>query len=138
MNSVAEDIKDLLVAQGTGTYAGTDDNAWAIFIVEEPPRPNQTITLYNTTSRDQGIKNSAKPYLGSGFQVRVRGVTDASTYAKAREVLEFLDRRAAFSASGAAYNRIVTTEKEPLFLTQDENHRFVYVFNGIAHRRATG
>jgi len=138
MNPVSEDIKDKLVELGIGTYAAT--TGWGIFTVEEPDKPDTAITIYNTPGRAPGYyaNRSLAPTHYSNFQVRVRGTTDATTWAKLEEVMDGLSQIGHFDiVTGAEtmhYANILMTT-EPIFLEKDEERkRFIWVANFIAFR----
>lgn len=142
MNPVSEDMKDLLVAAGIGTFAST--SAWGIYTNEEPKTPNQCITIYDVPGpRPDYYMNSAKkPLLNPMFQVRVRSLTYLEGWNKHRAIAVVLDRRARFDASGAEsgdsdvqYQSITKTTSDPQYLGKDDNNRFLWVWTYQAFRR---
>jgi len=138
MNPVSEDVKDKLVTAGVGVYAAT--TGWGIFTVVEPDKPATTITIYNTPGRPPGYyaDRSLPPTHYSGFQTRVRGTTDATTWAKLEEVINTLSQIGHFDiVTGAETmhyaNILMTTEPIPLE-KDEERKRFIWVANFIAFR----
>lgn len=88
MNPPSQDIKDILVTAGIGTFAAT--SGWAIYVARQPDQPDTTITLYDTGGTpleglcDQEIDNFT-------FQVKVRANGYQAAYAKFQEIEEELN-----------------------------------------------
>lgn len=89
MKSPAMDLKDVLVTASIGTFAGTSESAWNIYIGFEPISPPKTITIYDTGGDDP---NAAYLLDFPTIQIRVRGPKDGyqETYSKAWDVKEAL------------------------------------------------
>lgn len=64
-NPPSEDIKDILVTAGLGTFEAT--SGWSINIAKEPNSPNQAITLY-----DKGGASPNPKFLLDEPTVRIR------------------------------------------------------------------
>lgn len=134
MNPVCEDIKDLLVGKGVGEFAKSTPSEWGIFTMEEPPSPNNVITIYQIPGTVQKIINKNNPHFGSGFQVRVRGEEALMAHAKAEECRKVLDRIGRFDVGDVEYDNI-SIDDEPVFLFKDSKSRLIYILNGTAFRQ---
>lgn len=69
--NVLEDLKDKLVADGIGTFAGTLENGWNIYLNDAPDSPDQIILLSVSGSWQE--PNAKWAYDYPTVQVRVRG-----------------------------------------------------------------
>ena len=83
MQSPADLLKDILVADGEGVFAAT--SGWGIYIGDEPDQPDTSITLYDTGGQAPNPK-FALDY--PTVQIRIRGSKGAyqAAYDKARTV----------------------------------------------------
>lgn len=134
MTRLEADIKDKLVEKGLGVFGGGSPTEYGIYILEEPPKPNNVITVYQIPGTVQKIMNKPNPFFSSGFQVRVRGNTNADPYDKAEECRKALDRIGRFRVKNVNYDNI-SIDDEPVFLLKDVNSRLVYILNGTAFRQ---
>ena len=132
MNEIAEDIKDLLEGDGIGVFASTKDSEWSIQTTEEPPTPNNTITIYNTGGRLLKYHDVA-PKESPTFQLRVRGPDTLTTSAKLEQCCVALRRRGLFTLNGAKYKNIFQDGLK-IPLAKDGNGRFIWVANFTAFR----
>jgi len=134
MNPVTIDLKDILEANGVGTFGAT--NGWGIYIGFEPETPDTTITLYDTGG------GSPLPNLLLDFptiQTRIRGsVGDyEATYQKALEVRDVLLGLPSQTINGTLYDG-VWANSDIIYLTRTKD-RPVFVINWrIAREPATG
>lgn len=122
MNPPSVDIKDLLVAAGLGVFGGT--SGWAIYIGNEPDKPDTTITLYDLPG--------AEPDYAAGIeypaiQVRVRGAPAAylAAYERARQVRDMLLSMHKTPLGGALYSAWMETDVA--HLDTDESQRPIFV-----------
>ena len=129
MNPVSEDIKDLLVAEGLGSDAGTDD--WAIYRSQEPDTPNKVVTIYDTGGPPPGyvyrvvVPETQYPT----FQIRVRGEDYTEVYEKIEAIKDYLNTVTGwFVDTATEYGRPFQTS-EIISLGKDENGRSVLVVN---------
>jgi len=136
MNPVSVDIKDLLVADGLGEFAGTASAQWAIFISEEPDKPNMTITIYDTPGEaaDKVMDGGADHFMHSGFQLRVRAKRYLTAHAHIEECRKALDRRGKFKIDKTHYDNI-NMDPEPLPIGKDSQGRHTFTINGIGYRQ---
>ncbi len=91
--SAADILIELLVQAGTlaRVTAGQPVAEWPGYAAEEPDKPDNCVTLYDTDAGDnyrEGI--SLKVGGPAGIQVRVRGTTHRVAYSKAQEVNDVL------------------------------------------------
>ena len=56
MTAPAEDVKDILVTAGVGKFTGYTASDWRIFVGEEQPTPDKSITLYDSGGVDPDPK----------------------------------------------------------------------------------
>lgn len=82
-HSVANVVAQLLVDLDHCT-APASDGSWPVYATREPDRPDDCVTVYNTTGiiggRDTPTNERAEY---NGFQVRIRGNDHETAYAKA-------------------------------------------------------
>ncbi len=107
MNAPSIDIKDILVAEGIGTFGNT--TAWSISVNTEPKykevsgvvvSPNDSITIYDTGgSLDYYLLNSVNPVINNTFQLRVRDIAQLSGYTKINTISQLLDRYSKYVAT---------------------------------------
>ena len=138
MNSVCEDMKDILVADGIGTYPPS--TGWGIDIGIEPVKPKTCITLYDTGGRSPSyaFDNSVKPLRYDSFQVRVRGDSYFTAHDKMEEVIESLAQKGSFDVTPSGELRTnyknIFQSTEPLFLEKNESDGFIWVCDFYAVR----
>ena len=138
MNPVSLDIMNLLVEDGKGEFASTKEITWGLFIAEEPPTPNQTVTVYDVMgSADKVYSGGSNHAMRSLFQVRVRGNSYMASFEKIEQCRKALDRRGKFRVSNVDYDNILM-DPEPMWLKKDDNQRHIFVINGIAFRQERG
>ena len=128
MNPQSEDLKDILVNAGVGTFAAT--SGWGIYISKEPASPDTVITLYDTGG-------SAPEYLLDGtdmfrpnLQVRVRGEPGGymEAWSKAKEVVDALARLEPQTINGTFYAG-VWQQTDIAILQYDDNDRPILTVN---------
>lgn len=138
INTVIEDIKDILRVAGIGIFpadgdAVTDD-AWVISFNYEPDAPDRIIGLWETPGFIAKFKNIDKHLFHSAFQVRVRGRDFDETKTKADAIEAALDRKGSFYTVNLQYKNIfMDGEHQPL--PQDTQNRHIRIQNFIAARQ---
>ena len=86
MASAAEIIRSMLVDLGLGTDPSSQ-GLWPIFVSNEPNRPDNCITIYDTASSDDGRSMvDGELFSHEGLQVRVRSVDYPTGYTKANSI----------------------------------------------------
>jgi|SRR5688572_8303989 len=83
--SPAQDIRQYLVDEGIGADAGETD--FALYFGEEPPKPANVVTLYDSGGT---MENADEQLFEPSIQVRVRSKTYAEGYNKAAEIRDLL------------------------------------------------
>lgn len=133
MNPVTEDIKDILVAAGIGTFASNND--WGIFISQEPPAnaegegPHKCITLFENGGEPFDTLDGVRVDDFS-FQVRTRSEKGgyATAYAKMEAIIAELNLKKDYITGSTRYasiHRDGLTE----FLFRDDQNRAVFICN---------
>jgi hypothetical protein len=87
MQSIAYELAKYLEAQSAGTFGEAAGDAWSIFVGEEPALPDSTITLYDAGGGEPFVDIDLRQPV---IQVRVRGRTYMSAYAKQVEIMHIL------------------------------------------------
>lgn len=91
-HSPADILRRALVSLGVGVLP-EDGGDWPISATVEPNKPDNSITLYNTTSIKQGRSQlNGEIQEQYGIQVRVRSAGTVAGYTKANEVVIALDQ----------------------------------------------
>ena len=100
MAAPSVDIKDILVAAGIGTFAGT--SGWGIYVSQEPKNPDSVITIYDSG----GVAPNPKWLFDEPtVQIRIRGSEMAyvAAYAKAQAIKDALLGLTPQTVSGTYY-----------------------------------
>lgn len=137
MKSAAMDIADVLVDAGLGTFAGTDENSWGIYVSQEPIQPSMVVTCYDTGGEDA---NPAYLLDFPTIQTRIRGKKDSyqSTYTKAWSVREALLGIDPFTTAGGTRYDGVWMTSDIVYLGLDLD-RPIFVINWrIAREPSSG
>jgi len=101
MNSLADDIKDLLVAEFSYVF-GTD-----LFISLQPKTPVDCVTLYDTGgSAPDGTIDGDDVYDRDTLQIIVRNKTYATAITNAYAIRKYLHNKVNFTQGGTNYVRI--------------------------------
>lgn len=135
MNAVSVDIKDWLVGKAVGEFASTNKQKWGIFIGEEPTSPDRVITLYDVGGTQQRAYNHDRAFVRSPFQLRVRGKSYLEARDKIISVFAILHRCGHFSVGKIRYDNVIADSDDPLYLTKDDNQRFIWTHNYTAFRQ---
>lgn len=92
-HSPADILRYLLIVHGMGSLpSGVNNSDWSIFVDNEPDRPDNCITVYNTPSIQQGrIQPTGQMIEYFGTQVRVRSQESRTGFNKIREIAVELD-----------------------------------------------
>ena len=128
MNAPSQDIKDILVADGIGTF-GTD-----LFVSKQPSTPDAVVTVYDTGGfAPEGTTSDHYPTV----QVLIRGDQNSyrTTYTKAENVRDSLHRLHDETWNSTKYIAIWAMS-DIIFVGYDENERPEFSINFRMHRRA--
>lgn len=97
LHSAADLLQALLIDGTVGSdpalwLAGTEGTAWPVFVNGEPDRPDNCITVYDTSDQFDGRSMlDGESWWHRGVQVRIRGATEPVGKAKALTVQHFLE-----------------------------------------------
>lgn len=136
-HSPADVLRYLLIDKGMGTLP-TDSLDWPIFVDNEPDRPDECITIYNTTGRKNGRTIEGEIQEHHGIQIRIRSAVSEEGYPKARILATTLDEEVYTEnvyISGSVYcvhsfsrvDDIRSLGKD----TPTPTKRSIYIFNGL-------
>ena len=130
MNSVAEDIKDILEAESLGMDA---DN---LFVGRMPDKPDECVVLYDTTTQPPQLTLAEE---GAGlnydsFQVQVRDTGYQGCWTLIKSIQDALHGRAAETWNGTLYTAIYCSAG-PAFMEWDKNSRVHFIMNFNVMRR---
>lgn len=93
MHSPAEILRKLLLDRGLGTD-GASRSAWPVFTRNEPPAPDDCITLYDTQGTSDGRAHvDGTQFQHYGFQLRVRSGQDRDGWQKSSLVRDLFNRQ---------------------------------------------
>jgi len=128
MNPASQDLKDILVGAGVGTFAGT--SGWAIYISQEPASPDEVVTLYDSGGPEPLYLMDDTDLFRPNLQARIRGAAGGylEAWAKAQEVADTLGHLAPQTIGGTWYAG-VWQQTEVTFLRYDDNNRPVLTVN---------
>ena len=136
MNSVVEDIKDILEAENAlGLVLGTN-----LFLYREPAMPNEIVTLFETPGMQPiGLLSSdtdTKHYERPSMQIRVRYKTAETALAMAYAVEKVLNV-VANETWGDYYYALIYSMTNPFMTDWDEENRIRIILNFNIQRRLT-
>jgi len=125
MNPASEDLKDILVTAGIGTYAAT--SGWAIYVSKEPKSPDTVVTLYDYSGADPSPKFLRD---NPNVQVRVRGAKEAykAGWTKAQAVKDALLGLPGQTINATKYVG-VWMQSDINFINYDDNNRPLFTLN---------
>jgi len=130
MNSVAEDIKDMLVADDSLSFTfGTN-----LFIGREPATPNEVTTIFHTMGYTPQMTYGSEYYEYPSAQIRVRANDYTTGYATIEGIKSSLHGRAGETWNGAYY-AVVYCANGPALLDYDDNGRPRFIININLQRR---
>lgn len=93
-HSPADVTRRVLIQLGLGV-APTQTASWGIYATQEPPTPDNVITIYNTAGRDHGrVMVGGQRQKHYGIQVRVRAKKNETGFAKAQAIAIAMDEAA--------------------------------------------
>ena len=101
MNPVSEDVKDLLVTAGIGTFNAT--SGWGIFVGFLPDEPDSAIVIYDLMGRNEKNMDRSVKIEYDPIQIRIRGLGYLATYVKAMAIIAALEADIEFVLNGAQY-----------------------------------
>jgi len=98
MKSVADDVKDILVAAGLGLTFGQN-----LFIAMEPADKKNCVTIFDLPGR--GLENTLNPnvYRYDAIQIRVKGFGYPSQWQLANNITKLLHKKVNFVINQSYY-----------------------------------
>lgn len=124
MSTPAHDLALHLESAGLGVFGA--DTRWSIAVAHQPAAPEDTITLYDTTSEAPEVYDDAKRW--HGLQVRARAVSYPDAYAKQDEVFAALNAIKNQTINGAYYSGVwMSTDINGI--GRDESDRYILTAN---------
>ena len=130
MNAASQDIKDQLVTAGLGLTFGTN-----LFIGREPPKPNNSVTIYDTSGFGPELTldgNSGYEY--PSIQIRIRNKTYQAGWTMAQTIKDTLHGLSMETINTTIYT-VITCSSGPAFLDWDNEERVRFVINFNLQRR---
>jgi hypothetical protein len=135
MNTVTEDVKDLLVFEGYVYFIGDDppnphNRTYACSIGFEPDNPVKVVSLYDTGGYSLyktfgGVQNNVE-----SFQIRARSLTYKQNYDILQPIQEFLNSKGKYAVPGKTYRYEDFRQVSCILpLGKDENNRWLATLN---------
>lgn len=92
-HSPADVLRYLLITHGLGSLpTGVSNADWSVFVDNEPDRPDNCLTIYNTVSKLNGRTHTdGEVQEIHGIQVRIRSQVSNEGYTRARQIAVELD-----------------------------------------------
>jgi len=136
MNAFSEDLKDVLVAQGLGVFAGTGNSKPGIYISHFPDMPAGVITIYDLPGpAAEGCFNPLAPrWISSMFEVMVRASNYKDAYALAWRLSSLLEKHPELFQDCPGTLRSIKITIPPHQFHTDGYRRSIVMFMGTAYR----
>lgn len=130
MKSVAEDIKDMLVADTSLKLIFAKN----LFIGMPPPSVTQSVTVIDTTGRGPDLTLNENEYRYEGVQVRIKGYKYDVQYELANKIINSLHKRANETWNGSLYI-LINVIDTPALLEWEVDGRVHLIFNIKTQRK---
>lgn len=130
VNPASEDLKDILVNNGVGTFGA--NSGWSINVSLEPASPDTAITLYDNGGAAPH-PNFTLDELDVQVRVRGDGFGYQAGYDKVQEVRQTLLGIPAQTVNGTDYRGIIM-RGDINFIEYDESDRPIWTMNFIVWR----
>ena len=132
MNSCAEDIKDMLVAESSLALTYGED----LFIGKEPVSPINCVTVYDTSgfAPQLTLQGRNDNYYYPSVQIRVRNTKYTTGWDVVQDIADALHGRHSETWNGTLYT-MIRTSSGPALLDWDERGRVHFVVNFFIQRR---
>jgi nitrate reductase gamma subunit len=145
LHSPGDVTRWLLIAMGGGSDpTALPLGAWPIYAGSEPSNPDEVLTVYDTTPRnDARIMHSGERVQHYGIQVRVRALDHATGHVKATALRTMMDENAyanAVTIAGTTYGVECFAECNLLILGREtgKTRRHLFTINAmVALQRLT-
>lgn len=130
MNSSADDIKDLLVAESSlGLVFATN-----LFVGFEPAKPQNCVTVFDTFGFSPSLALGDLVYEYPSIQIRVCNIDYRDGWDLSHDIKTLLHGLVSQTINGTLYTVIYCTSG-PALLDRDENGRFRFIINFNLQRR---
>jgi len=143
-NPIDEIVGQLIIDLGLGTLPSTPPSVWPVYTSQEPPNPDNCITVFITSHKDHGkFMKGGQRQNHYGAQVRVRATDHITGWQKINNIAISLDESVANETVGIDANRYVipavTIASGPLNIGQEtpESKRVIFTLNVLASIRQT-
>lgn len=130
MNSPAEDIKDLLVAETSLNLVFADN----LFISREPDNPDNCVTLFDTPGFPPQLTFANENYEYPSLLIRIRNNSYTTGYTLAKQIFDALHGRAQETVNGTLYT-VIMAMNNPAMFDFDDNKRIRFIINFNLQRR---
>ena len=129
MKSASQDVGQFLVDEGIGVFGG--QTPFAIYVNNEPPSPDDVITLYDTQSPPPArtMNNTSVLTKFTNFQIRVRGNDQKAVYEKLDSIIVKLNEIPAWITINSTRYMNFQPITDSFRLPQDDNERWIFVIN---------
>ena len=135
MNSPAEDIKDMLVAESSLGLDFQTDGTGNLYIGKEPGKPNDCITIFDTPGAPPQLTlRRGEEYHYPSVQIRVRNTKYEVGWALIQDIQTALHSRAQEVWNGVLYS-VIYCSSGPFHLDWDDNNRARFIINFNIQRR---
>jgi hypothetical protein len=130
MNSSSKDIKHMLEADsGLSLTFATN-----LFIGKEPVKPDNCVTIFDTTGNGPYLGLDTTGYYYPSIQIRVRNKNYNTGLTLIQNIMIFLHAKHQEQESGTLYS-LIQCPSEPAFLDWDDNGNARFVCNFNIQRR---
>lgn len=143
MNAISETLKDVIVAAGVGQFGGSAD--WAIYIGDEPPTPDNVISLFDYSTEDVAdtdLADGSRAVDRMRVQVRIRALAQMDAHAKFQQIQTVLQSTSPFGnvegADAVRYVKFIPLESGPMPIGRDDRQRFMFTRNYRCNRWVVG
>ena len=127
--SVSKHIAEYLAEDSSlGLTIGTD-----LFVDREAAKPDDTITVFNTSGKSPANTLSKQVYNYLAVQIRVRNTSNADAYTAIYEVIDYLNLKTNIIIDSMNY-QLISLVNGPTLLDFDDNNRIRLVCNFTIQR----
>lgn len=130
MKAPSIDIRDMLIAD-TSLGLVYEQNLW---IGKEPPKPNDTVVIFDTTSFAPWLGLTDKGYEYPSVQIRVRNLDYETGWDLIHAIMNSLHGRAQETWNGSLYT-VIYCSSGPAMLDWDDSQRVRFIVNFNLQRR---
>lgn len=131
MNSVATDVKDMLVAESLGLVFATN-----LFIGTEPTEPDNCVTVFDTpgAAPQMTLEGGNDNYYYPAIQIRVRNNDYLNAWSLMNDIRDALHGRANETWNSTFYT-VISCSADPSMLDRDDGNRIRLIINFNLQRR---